>query len=64
MGLRCSTKFNEPINRISNGTEIRYPRAKPMATHRLFAVQPTTFLEFAERNAEAFGGRVREGALA
>jgi len=29
-----------------------------------FDVQPTTFLEFAERNADAFGGRVREGALA
>jgi len=35
-----------------------------LSTHRLFDVQPTTFLEFAERNAEAFGGRVREGALA
>jgi uncharacterized protein YbjT (DUF2867 family) len=27
-----------------------------LSTHALFAVKPTTFLEFAQRNAEAFGG--------
>jgi uncharacterized protein YbjT (DUF2867 family) len=27
-----------------------------LSTHQLFNVQPTTFLEFARRNAEAFGG--------
>ena len=27
-----------------------------LATHQLFQVKPTTFLEFAQRNAEAFGG--------
>lgn len=27
-----------------------------LSTHRLFNVKPTTFLEFARRNAEAFGG--------
>lgn len=26
-----------------------------LSTHRLFSVEPTTFLEFAQRNAEAFG---------
>src|SRR6516164_7150854 len=42
--------------RLKGGAESRVD----LSTHRLFAVQPTTFLEFAERNAEAFGGRVRE----
>jgi uncharacterized protein YbjT (DUF2867 family) len=28
-----------------------------LATHRLFNVKPTTFLEFAHRNAEAFGAK-------
>src|SRR5882762_4924640 len=46
--------------RLQGGIESRVD----LSTHRLFDVQPTTFLEFAERNAEAFGGRVREGALA
>ena len=27
-----------------------------LSTHRLFDVKPATFLEFAQRNAEAFGG--------
>jgi len=27
-----------------------------LSTHRLFNVKPTTFLEFAQRNAETFGG--------
>jgi uncharacterized protein YbjT (DUF2867 family) len=27
-----------------------------LSTHRLFNIRPTTFLEFAQRNAEAFGG--------
>jgi uncharacterized protein YbjT (DUF2867 family) len=27
-----------------------------LSTHQLFNLQPTTFLEFARRNAEAFGG--------
>jgi len=27
-----------------------------VSTHQLFAVKPTTFLEFAQRNAAAFGG--------
>jgi uncharacterized protein YbjT (DUF2867 family) len=27
-----------------------------LSTHRLFNIRPTTFLEFARRNAEAFGG--------
>jgi len=27
-----------------------------LSTHRLFNVTPTTFLEFAQRNAAAFGG--------
>jgi uncharacterized protein YbjT (DUF2867 family) len=26
-----------------------------LSTHRLFNVKPTTFLEFAQRNAEGFG---------
>jgi hypothetical protein len=26
-----------------------------LSTHQLFDVQPTTFLEFAQKNAEAFG---------
>jgi len=47
-------------DRLQGGIESRVD----LSTHRLFDVQPTTFLEFAERNAEAFGGRVREGALA
>jgi uncharacterized protein YbjT (DUF2867 family) len=37
-----------------------------LSTHRLFNVKPTTFLEFVQKNAEAFGGRparVREGEL-
>src|SRR6266404_3052334 len=46
--------------RLQGGIESRVD----LSTHRLFDVQPTTFLEFAERNADAFGGRVREGALA
>ena len=27
-----------------------------LSTHQLFNVKPTTFLDFAQRNAEAFGG--------
>jgi uncharacterized protein YbjT (DUF2867 family) len=27
-----------------------------LSTHQLFNIRPTTFLEFAQRNAEAFGG--------
>jgi uncharacterized protein YbjT (DUF2867 family) len=27
-----------------------------LSTHKLFNIKPTTFLEFAQRNAEAFGG--------
>lgn len=45
--------------RLKGGGESRVN----LATHRLFNVKPTTFLEFAQRNAEAFGGRTREGAL-
>jgi len=26
-----------------------------LSTHQLFKIKPTTFLEFAQRNAEAFG---------
>jgi uncharacterized protein YbjT (DUF2867 family) len=45
--------------RLQGGIESRVD----LSTHRLFDVQPTTFLEFAERNAEVFGGRVLAGAL-
>jgi uncharacterized protein YbjT (DUF2867 family) len=48
--------------RLKGGAESRVD----LSTHRLFNVDPTTFLEFAQSNAEAFGGRparVREGAL-
>jgi uncharacterized protein YbjT (DUF2867 family) len=27
-----------------------------LSTHQLFNIKPTTFLEFAQKNAEAFGG--------
>jgi uncharacterized protein YbjT (DUF2867 family) len=32
-----------------------------LSTHQLFNVKPTTFLEFAQRNAKAFGGSSRGG---
>jgi uncharacterized protein YbjT (DUF2867 family) len=47
--------------RLKGGAESRVD----LSTHRLFNVEPTTFLEFARRSAEAFGGRaarVLEGA--
>lgn len=39
--------------RLKGGTESRVD----LSTHQLFNVEPTTFLEFAQRNAQAFGGR-------
>ena len=39
--------------RLKGGAESRVD----LSTHQLFNVKPTTFLEFAQRNAEAFGGR-------
>jgi uncharacterized protein YbjT (DUF2867 family) len=38
--------------RLKGGDESRVN----LSTHQLFNVKPTTFLEFAQRNAEAFGG--------
>jgi hypothetical protein len=38
--------------RLKGGAESRVD----LSTHQLFNVTPTTFLEFAQRNAEAFGG--------
>src|SRR3989442_14741583 len=37
--------------RLKGGAESRVD----LSTHQLFNVKPTTFLEFAQRNAEAFG---------
>jgi uncharacterized protein YbjT (DUF2867 family) len=37
--------------RLKGGTESQVD----LSTHQLFKVKPTTFLEFAQRNAEAFG---------
>ena len=39
--------------RLKGGAESRVD----LSTHQLFDVKPTTFLEFARRNAQAFGGR-------
>ena len=39
--------------RLKNGAESRVD----LSTHQLFNVEPATFLEFAQRNAQAFGGR-------
>jgi uncharacterized protein YbjT (DUF2867 family) len=47
--------------RLKGGAESRVD----LSTHQLFNVKPTTFLQFAQRNAKAFGGRparVEEGA--
>src|SRR5215468_4275455 len=47
--------------RLKGGAESRVD----LSTHQLFNVTPTIFLEFAQRNAEAFSGRparVQEGA--
>jgi len=38
--------------RLKGGLESRVD----LSTHRLFNVKPTTFLEFAQRHAEALGG--------
>ena len=38
--------------RLKGGLESRVD----LSTHRLFNIRPTTFLEFAQRNSEAFGG--------
>ena len=38
--------------RLKGGAELRVD----LSTHQLFGVKPATFLEFAQRNAEAFGG--------
>ena len=44
--------------RLKGGIELQVD----LSTHQLFNVKPTTFLEFAQRNAEAFGGsRSRDG---
>ena len=43
---------NQVEERLKGGAESRVD----LSTHQLFGVKPTTFLEFAQRNAEAFRG--------
>jgi uncharacterized protein YbjT (DUF2867 family) len=42
----------QAIDRLKGGLEAQVD----LSAHRLFNVKPTTFFEFAKRNAEAFGG--------
>jgi uncharacterized protein YbjT (DUF2867 family) len=44
--------YDQVKERLKGGLESEVD----LSTHRLFNVKPTTFLEFAQRNAESFGG--------
>jgi len=49
----CADALDKQVQeRLKGGAESRVE----LSTHQLFNIKPTTFSEFAQRNAEAFGG--------